>query len=168
MDRELILIRHGQSEANVGLTDHPDSSLTPAGIDQARQLGLRLSKMELSGFVALCSPYARTRQTAELIAAPTGLRFETEELIREWGDAATVGGKQFHKETVEELSARLQRFLLQSTAARVLVVSHAAPIAVLTQLAWSEAPNVTGQFWAGVNNCCLRWLRHGSSSDGGR
>jgi len=36
------------------------------------------------------------------------------------------------------------------------MVSHAAPIAVLTQLANGTTPNTQGQFWIDIENCCLR------------
>ena len=34
---EILLIRHGQSEANVGQSDHPDCDLTAMGLEQARK-----------------------------------------------------------------------------------------------------------------------------------
>ena len=35
---ELLLIRHGQSEANAGLSLDPDCSLSETGLEQAREL----------------------------------------------------------------------------------------------------------------------------------
>lgn len=159
MTTELLLIRHGQSEANIGISNDPDCKLTPIGIEQAQHVGSRLAKHDLSGFELIASPYTRTAHTALEIVQATGLSLTVEELIREWGDMATVGGKQYHKESAEELIARLREFLRVYHGRKLVVVSHAAPIAVLTQLAWGETPNTEGQFWTGVNNCCLRWLR---------
>ena len=159
MTTELLLIRHGQSEANVGISKDPDCKLTADGIDQARQLGSRLARFDLAGFEMITSPYTRAMHTASEIAQATGFSFAIEELVREWGDVATVSGKQYHVETADELIARLKEFLRLYAGRRLIVVSHAAPIAVITQLAWSETPNVQGPFWTGVNNCCLRWLR---------
>jgi len=159
MSTELLLIRHGESEANVGLTQHPDSRLTDRGIQQARNLGRKLADHDWSDFTALVSPYARARQTAAEISLATGITFEVEELIREWGDIATINGTEYPKETPEHLIARLNRFLQEYAGRKLIIVSHAAPIAVLTHLAWGETPMTEGPFWAGVNNCVPRWLR---------
>ncbi|HZK79686.1 MAG TPA: histidine phosphatase family protein [Humisphaera sp.] len=158
MTTELILIRHGESEANVGLSKEPDCRLTEKGIEQARMLGARLADFDLAGFSGIASPYMRTWHTAAEISQATGLSFAVEELVREWGDVATVKGTQYHKETAAELIGRLGEFLRVYAGRKLVIVSHAAPIAVLTQLAWGEAPNTEGQFWNGVNNCCLRRL----------
>jgi broad specificity phosphatase PhoE len=160
MPTELLLIRHGESEANVGLSTDPDCSLTPKGYQQARDLGSRLAAdFDLKEFTALCSPYRRTTHTAQEIARATGITFAVEELIREWGDIATINNRQYPKETTDELEARLGEFLKLYAGRKLLIVSHAAPIAVLTQLAWGETPNTQGVFWAGVHNCCLRWIK---------
>ena len=156
MPTELILIRHGQSEANVGRSTDVDCPLTDTGIEQARQLGLQLRERSLGEYLFLTSPYRRAMHTAAEITKATGHSFVVEERIREWGERATIGGKQYHKETTQELVARLSEFLLDHAGRKVVMVSHAAPIAVLTQLANGEMPNTLGQFWIDVENCCLR------------
>ena len=60
---------------------------------------------------------------------------------------------------MEETVRRLEAFLLARRGQKLLIVSHAAPIALLTQLAWGETPTTQGQFWLGVGNCCPRWLK---------
>ena len=156
---ELILVRHGQSEANVGLSCEPDCAMTDLGMEQARSAARRLKAFDLSGFAGVCSPYRRAVHTAREIAAVTGLRFTEDEAVREWGVEATVGGRTFAKEPVDEVVRRLEAFLRARRGQRLLVVSHAAPIALLTQLAWGEKPVTEGQFWLGVGNCCPRWLK---------
>lgn len=159
MATELILIRHGESEANVGRSKDPDCPITENGLDQARRLARRIQTLDLAGFVALTSPYQRTTQTANEIARATGLSFTLDEGVREWGDVATVGGREYPKESVHELVERLGDFLRRHEGRRLIVVSHAAPIAILTHLAWGEIPVTTGPFWLEVPNCSLRWLR---------
>jgi broad specificity phosphatase PhoE len=159
MNTELILIRHGESEANIGVSKDPNCRLTPNGIDQARLLGARLAKHDLGGFVGIASPYLRAWDTAAEISRATRLSFAVEELVREWGDVATIKDKQYHKETTAEVVTRLTEFLHIHKGKKLIVVSHAAPIAVLTQIAWGETPNTEGQFWTGVTNCCLRRLQ---------
>ncbi len=159
MASELLLIRHGESEANVGLSKDPNCNLTPNGVLQAGELGRKLAKYDLREFSGLVSPYARARQTAAEITAETQIAFTVEPLIREWGDVATVEGTEYPKESVDQLAERLRDFLKRYEERKLIVISHAAPIAVMTQLAWGEMPHVRGEFWAGIPNCCQRWLR---------
>jgi len=76
--KRIILIRHGQSEANADRTVHavtPDHrmALTPLGHEQAQAAGRALSEL-LGGQTlrAYVSPYQRTRQTFEGIRAGFG------------------------------------------------------------------------------------------------
>ena len=156
---ELLMVRHGESEANVGLSSDPDCALTARGVDQARELAPRLARLDLRGFVALTSPYRRARQTAEVIAAVVGLPVEVDPDLREWGATAVVGGQTYPQEPVADTVKRLESFLRRRAGQRMLIVAHAAPIALLTQLAWGEKPVTEGSFWAGVGNCCPRWVK---------
>ena len=156
---ELLMVRHGESEANVGLSTDPDCCLTPRGLQQARDLAPRLARLDLGGFVAVSSPYRRAVQTAREISAATGVAFSEDEAVREWGATAVVGSRTFEKEPIEDVVVRLKAFLEARRGQRLVIVSHAAPIALLTQLAWGETPTTEGQFWVGVGNCCPRWLK---------
>src|SRR5688500_2419802 len=155
MNTELLLVRHGQSEANAGCSTDPDCPLTDLGRSQARRLGERLAGCGLSDFLALTSPYRRARDTADAIARTTGLAFVDEPAVREWGASATVGGQSYPNEPIAEVVRRLEEFLRRYAGRKLLVVSHAAPIALLTQLAWGEEPTTAGEFWSGVSNCCF-------------
>jgi broad specificity phosphatase PhoE len=159
MSAELLLIRHGESEGNVGISKDPDCRLTDRGHQQARAAGQRLAEFDLSKFTCFVSPYTRAAQTAAAIAGETGLKFQMNELVREWGAIATINGATYHPESTQQLVERLSDFLHEHADRHLLIVSHAAPISVLTQLAWGESPNTAGEFWAGVSNCCLRWVK---------
>ena len=156
---ELILIRHGQSEGNVGASTDPDCALTSLGVEQTRAAGRRVATFDLSGFEGVTSPYRRAVHTAREVAAATGLKFVEDEDVREWGPACTVNGRAFEKEPAELAVERLKNFLRRVEGRRLVVVSHAAPIALLTNLAWGEPPRTEGEFWLGVGNCCPRWLK---------
>jgi broad specificity phosphatase PhoE len=156
---ELLMIRHGQSEANVGRACEPDCSLTELGLEQARGVAGRLAPLDLTGFAGVVSPYRRAVQTAREISAVTGLRFAEDEAVREWGATARVGERTFENEPIDEVVHRLEAFLRDHRGERLVIVSHAAPIALLTQLGWGEKPTTEGQFWVGVGNCCPRWLK---------
>ena len=159
MPAELILIRHGESEANVGRSSDVDCAMTEKGFEQARNVGQLLAGHDLSHFIALVSPYRRARQTAAEIAGIIGLTFAIDDGVREWGADATIDGQHYAQEPQEQLIERLSDFLRHRESQSLIVVSHAAPIAALTQLAWGEKPNTQGAFWEGIDNCCLRWLR---------
>jgi broad specificity phosphatase PhoE len=69
----LLCIRHGQSEANAGLSTDPDSPLTPLGREQARLAGEWLQRHYGPTLTALyCSDMLRACQTADIISE--GLR----------------------------------------------------------------------------------------------
>ena len=71
---EVYLVRHGQSEYNIGLTDDLDSGLTPTGRAQAARTAARLAQEGLTH--AYASPLRRTLQTIGPICAACGLRAE--------------------------------------------------------------------------------------------
>ncbi len=70
----LILVRHGESEANAGglLAGRADFRLTPAGVAGARRAGAYL-RDSLSGPITIVtSPLERARVTADLLAGEIG------------------------------------------------------------------------------------------------
>ncbi|MET8054188.1 histidine phosphatase family protein [Streptosporangium sp. NPDC005286] len=84
MPLTITVVRHGQSESNVAfeeafragravVLERPDSEaeLTPLGREQATELGRHLAAGDPPELV-LCSPYRRTVQTWELVAAELG------------------------------------------------------------------------------------------------
>jgi broad specificity phosphatase PhoE len=80
----LLLVRHGESEGNRDrtFTQNPDVPLTPVGCEQARAAARRMAaRYHPSRIIA--SPFARARQTAEIIAAVLGLSVEFDAAFRE-------------------------------------------------------------------------------------
>jgi len=78
---EIVLIRHGQTEwsANGRHTSYTDIDLTPAGVEQARDVGRKLSGRTFAAVIS--SPRKRALRTAEL----AGLEVtETTEALAEW------------------------------------------------------------------------------------
>ena len=66
--RQIKLIRHGESLANIGtwnpaLTGDNSVPLTPRGHEQAMEAGRLLGAEFLSSALLYCSPYRRTRET---------------------------------------------------------------------------------------------------------
>jgi broad specificity phosphatase PhoE len=69
--KKIYLIRHGQSEGNVGpVRQSPETLLTQKGIHQAEIVAERLC--HLSFDLLISSPFKRAHQTAEIISRKTG------------------------------------------------------------------------------------------------
>ena len=83
--QDIYFTRHGETVWNVenkicGVTD---IALTDRGREQARALGRQLAAGEQGIARILCSPLVRAKETAELIAAETGLPLAVDERLRE-------------------------------------------------------------------------------------
>ncbi len=79
-------MRHGQSEANAGLTDFLDSPLTSLGRQQAQLTSKALRAAGLTR--AYVSPLRRTLETIRPICAATGLHAEVNADVCEYFNAA--------------------------------------------------------------------------------
>jgi broad specificity phosphatase PhoE len=83
----MILVRHGQSEWNAAYNrtridpNIPDPPLTAEGRRQAEAAGQDLVRSGIGRL--LVSPYVRALETAEIIAATTGVAMAVEPLVRE-------------------------------------------------------------------------------------
>jgi isoleucyl-tRNA synthetase/broad specificity phosphatase PhoE len=81
---KLTVVRHGESEGNrnpIYQGEIPGTDLTETGRAQAAATGKALATEGVD--LIYCSPLARTRQTAEGIAAATGARIVVDERLRE-------------------------------------------------------------------------------------
>ncbi|QSI48749.1 bifunctional RNase H/acid phosphatase [Thermobispora bispora] len=157
----LLLIRHGETPFSVEkrFSGVGDPALTPNGVAQAEALARRLAGEQVDAIVS--SPLKRARQTAEAIAARTGLTVEVEEDLREtdfgawegltfaevrqgWPDlltawlrdpeAAPPGGESFAA-TARRVERARRRIIEAHPGRRVAVVSHVTPIKLLVSAA---------------------------------
>lgn len=165
---ELILIRHGQSLANVGLCDHCDCDLSEVGMTQARELGRRLGgEFDLKTFEGLVSPYRRALRTAGYVGQGTGLAFSIHTGCREWGRDCSPAGDLFPEETLEGAIHRVAGFVASlDRGGRYVIVSHAAPVFMMAQLASGADVAETlrrcdGPFWERVGNCAVTHVKAG-------
>jgi broad specificity phosphatase PhoE len=165
---ELILIRHGQSLGNVGLCDHCDCDLSEVGVRQAQELGLGLSgEFDLKGFAGLVSPYLRARRTAGYVSEGTGLTFAIHEGCREWGKDCSPAGDLYPEETLEGAIGRVAEFVASlDRSGRYVIVSHAAPVFMMAQLASGADVVETlrrceGPFWDRIGNCAVTQVKEG-------
>ena len=120
----LGVIRHGQSTGNVIAQDaetdgleaidiperDADVPLSGTGREQAQAVGAWLSALEEGErpVVAVVSPYLRTRQTAELALAGTGIRAVVDERLRdrELGVLDLLTGRGVRERLPEEYARR--------------------------------------------------------------
>lgn len=80
---EILLIRHGETEWNVGkrLQGHTDIGLNSAGVRQAAALGRALLDEPLDAIFS--SDLRRAYDTAQAVAIPRGMKVQTEQGLRE-------------------------------------------------------------------------------------
>ncbi|MHB8469114.1 MAG: histidine phosphatase family protein [Gaiellaceae bacterium] len=78
---EVLLARHGESEASAARIVGGDSPLTPLGREQARALGERLASFPVD--ICLTSGAVRARETAAIALAGRDVKVE---IVRELGD----------------------------------------------------------------------------------
>lgn len=152
MTRELILVRHGQTEHNVaGIAQGwGDSALSPTGRDQVLRLAERIAPMRPTALYS--SPLGRARATAHAIAQRVELpiveleelremsygtwegrsfldvRREDEQSYQRWindGDARCPNG-----ESHLDVRRRLQRAFDGIEAERAVLVTHGTAIRI--------------------------------------
>jgi len=144
----LILVRHGESEGNRDRTFTQSASvpLTPLGREQAGQAAALIAE-QFAPQRVVASPFARARETAEIVAAAFGLEVELEAALREQsfgvfagqpyeallGDAAYHEGPRWHwrpegGESLIDVSARVvpafERLARESAGRDTVIVSH--------------------------------------------
>ena len=163
----LILVRHGESEGNRDrtFTQSSEVPLTPIGRDQARAAASLIRERYRPARV-VASPFARARETADIIAAALQLPVEFEAALREQSfgvfagkpydalvqDAAYHEGPRWNwrppaGESLTDVYARVvpafDRVAAASAAQDVVVVSHGGVMLALCAY-------VTGS-WDGIS-----------------
>ncbi|TDD39845.1 bifunctional RNase H/acid phosphatase [Nonomuraea terrae] len=155
----LLLLRHGETELSLErrFSGRGEAELTANGLAQASAAAERLSREPYRLDVIVTSPLKRARQTAEAVAARTGLDVEVEddlketdfgdweghtftEVQRRWPaeltawladpDVAPPGGESFAQAALR-VDAAGERLVERYAGKTVLAVSHVTPIKLL-------------------------------------
>ena len=133
----LLLVRHGETVDNARqlMQGQTQGELNATGVQQARELALRLKDEPIDAFVA--SDLKRSIDTCTLLAAPHGLPVATTPLLRErdWGSFTgrfipDLKGETWPDdiESLDDLQQRARQFLefvrKKYHGQRVLAVGH--------------------------------------------
>jgi len=164
----LLLLRHGETPLSVEkrFSGVGDPVLTARGAAQAEAAAVRLSREPYRIDVIVSSPLKRALQTAEAVAARTGLGVTVEEGLREtdfgaweghtfaeiqerWPDLLTAwladpavappGGESF-EQAAHRVEAAVSRIIARHQGKTVLVVTHVTPIKTILRLALLAPP----------------------------
>ncbi len=181
MRTTIYLVRHGsvvgaETRRFIG---HLDVPLSPVGEAEAAALGRRLANTKLAA--AYCSDLARTRRTAEILAAPHGLEVIPLPELREFSMGrwegltaaeiraldpaafetwmADIGRFQFPGgESLPDVSARawpaFEGIAARHPGSRVLVVAHGGPNRIVMCRALGVSPGrilALGQDYAALS-----------------
>jgi broad specificity phosphatase PhoE len=142
--RTLYLVRHAHPQQNTGIAYDrvPGPPLDALGQSEAQLAARFLQPLGLQAL--LCSPLVRTRQTADAIAAATGLTPLTVDLLAE------------HRsdEAFDAVRARCATWLSHAESgphATLAVVTHGSPVRALLGLLSRDALDLTRHSFAGGN-----------------
>ncbi|MEM0073142.1 MAG: histidine phosphatase family protein [Thermoplasmatales archaeon] len=140
--KKVILVRHGESFANVNniISEELDKyPLTQRGVEQTLFTGEQLKDLKFNGI--LYSPVLRTKQTAKTLAEITGLTAKEDKRVREAGlgpyngykvdDVPKMSREDLGMETWESILKRM-RETIKDYDGCYIIVSHGLPIRVLT------------------------------------
>lgn len=107
-----FLLRHGESASNaaqgiIALPEEEGDRLTELGREQARSVAEEIAAIGIARLV--CSPMGRARETAEPIAASTGLEPETWDWIHELREPDGYAGWPLEEQARNRWSNRMSR-----------------------------------------------------------
>jgi len=190
-----LIVRHGVTEHSLqrrfsGSGGRFDPELAPQGVAQAEAAADEVAKRG-GGDVLVCSPMTRTRQTAAIIGARTGLTpvvvegleegrfgewdgFTFAEVMASWPDemaawlaspdVAPPGGESL-REIYTRVGAALDRVLAEHTGKRVLVAAHVGTIRALTARALgTPMESMNRMELAPASITTLTWYADGNAS----
>lgn len=157
-DTRVLLVRHGQIQANIDKKWHgwTDSGLTATGKEQAHRAGLRLKHQHPDISAVYSSPLERTRHTAKAIGDAFDMSVQVIDGLKEYGIGVWEGKsfedlKQQHNffeqikqdrhfaptdgESIHQVSERVVNSIAQLAANHqgetIVAVSHGAAMALL-------------------------------------
>jgi len=184
IDKEVILVRHAESEWNAHLSDSLDSTLTFKGVSQAQRLASFIRKnIDCRGMVGFTSPLDRCLLTSLPIRRQTGVRFfvrhelselsnhfpaegvevpcrKDEYLDIEWGNYHTT---TFCKEPPEAFLGRLRAFL-ESIPNHSIIVTHGSCVQTMIEMALGVKMSQVPAWDNSIGNASITHIKAGTVS----
>lgn len=103
----LYLVRHGESTGNnQGLHQDSKTPLSEKGLQQAEELAKRFERIDLD--ICICSPFVRTRQTAEAILRRKNIEILYDDRIVETKRPTEIEGKSIHDPDVIKIKKEIE------------------------------------------------------------
>jgi phosphohistidine phosphatase len=127
---DLYILRHGIAEEVSQSGLDRDRVLTEEGIEKTKSAGKALRRLELHFDAILTSPYARARQTAEIVANELNLTS-----VLQLVDA--IGADS----SAETVLTAVQKLIRKQSS--ILVVGHEPILSSLISLLLSGSPNLS-------------------------
>jgi phosphohistidine phosphatase len=157
---KLFVMRHGPAEDHSPTGRDSDRALTPPGRDRVRDVAKKLLAEGEAPFHVVSSPLVRALQTAEIVAAVTGLDRRAREDAKARASNAT-GAVEIRRELApggDELSLIAE--LVKAGRKRVMIVGHEPDLSMLvSRLAGRTPPQ--GMLKAMVVGLKLKPTEHG-------
>lgn len=102
--KTVYLVRHGQSEGNVGGVFQPTNSpLTEHGRKQAEAIAERCARLNIDSIISSKMPRAET--TAKIISEKTGHKLVFSDLFRERDKPSSLEGKSHHDTEARKINS---------------------------------------------------------------
>lgn len=106
----IYFVRHGETEANAeGVRQGPGGHLTPKGREQALETAKRFPKGKGRPQAIIASPYERTKETAEIIAAELGMKVKYSDLLVERKNPTEIIGHWGGEREVRQIIDRIDK-----------------------------------------------------------
>jgi probable phosphoglycerate mutase len=166
----IILVRHGETEANAGglLQGRSDRGLTERGRRQAAAVAAALAPVSGRGATVVSSPLRRARETAEAFGGPVVVderwieldygEFDGRDalalrssLTHGWSDPewAPPGGESL-ADVTRRVSAACEELAAVDSSRDIIVVTHVSPIKATAAWALGTGPEVAWRMFVDV------------------
>ena len=182
--KEIIMVRHAESEYNAGLTRNLDSKLTFKGYQQSEQVAFFIQQhIPSRNFVGFVSPLLRCLQTARFIRQKTGIQFTVTPRIAEYTDHYPEEGIDvparidlypefdwhlidepvihFPREDTQSFIKRLETHL-DDAPAQEIIVTHGSPVVTLCEIALGIHPTNVPTWDHSIPNASVSYIKDGT------
>ncbi len=106
----IYFIRHGETELNAkGIRQGPDGPLSPAGVEQVKEVAKRFPTKKGKPEVLIASPFQRTKETAAIISQALNMSVEYCDLLVERKNPTEIIGHSGKEQQVASIVDRIDK-----------------------------------------------------------